>query len=499
MEPETPLDGSQLITQISDFLARYLHCSEHQRTVIALWIVHTHCFPAARVTPYLHIRSRHKQSGKTLCLHLLSLLCNRPAPTTGFTAATLTHRINTLAVPTFLLDECQATFGSRSRSKNPVLRAILANGFERGFGYSDRIHERNIFSPKAFAGIGQLPEPLADRSIPVILESLPAKHKLQRFHPARAAGEAEPLFQNLQRWSEENSSRLNEAEAAPYTCADFPPGLSPRRQDIIEPLLHIADLLAGNWPSLSRQALMAIFDQEIREQDAVGIELLCILRRVFAHHGNPKRISTSVLLEWLHSEPNRPWNQEGLINAHGLAHLLVSFGIRPRTQRIGDSAPARGYVFQDFVPLWARLLPNSDHEPHDEKPQFGVGCNSVAPTQKAQSHATMVDISSGGFLTAGSSELDPYDPDDRIVVHMEGQGYRPFCPDDPGKPEVHVGPRPFIAFGRHHAGDCRFRARRVAKFLDPEPPTRAAFACGGAEDPPQSQERVPAPVAGVKG
>ncbi|HEY6351635.1 MAG TPA: hypothetical protein VI636_19715, partial [Candidatus Angelobacter sp.] len=108
-ESPSPSDGARLLKQITDFLARYLHCSEHQRTVLALWIFHSHCFSAARATPYLHIRSQHKQSGKTLCLHLLSLLCERPAPTTGFTAATLTYRTDTLDLPTFLLDECQAT------------------------------------------------------------------------------------------------------------------------------------------------------------------------------------------------------------------------------------------------------------------------------------------------------------------------------------------------------------------------------------------------------
>src|SRR5215469_15932522 len=187
--PPTSVDGAQLLQQIIQFLGRYLHCSEHQRTVLALWIFHTHCFPAARVTPYLHIRSQQQQSGKTLCLQLLSLLCERPALTTGFTASTLTHRTDTVTVPTFLLDECQATIGSQARSKNPALRAILIDGFQRGFGYTARTHDRNIFSPKAFAGIGLLPEPLAQRSIPLILEQLDTRVAQPPGSPARAGVE----------------------------------------------------------------------------------------------------------------------------------------------------------------------------------------------------------------------------------------------------------------------------------------------------------------------
>src|SRR5579864_1041475 len=71
-----PMDGVHLLSQITEFIARYLHCSEHQRTVLALWVLHTHCIGAATLTPYLAIRSDRRQSGKTLCLQLLSLLFN---------------------------------------------------------------------------------------------------------------------------------------------------------------------------------------------------------------------------------------------------------------------------------------------------------------------------------------------------------------------------------------------------------------------------------------
>src|SRR5438045_9327548 len=89
------IDGSALLDQVSQFIGRYLQCSEHQRTVMALWVFHTHhyCLPAAPFTPYLSIQSTQKQSGKTLCLQLLSLLCDSPALTVGFTTSNLTRRI----------------------------------------------------------------------------------------------------------------------------------------------------------------------------------------------------------------------------------------------------------------------------------------------------------------------------------------------------------------------------------------------------------------------
>src|SRR5205809_2999413 len=137
------IDGSALLDQVSQFIGRYLQCSEHQRTVMALWILHTHhyCFPAAPFTPYLSIQSTQKQSGKTLCLQLLNLLCDSPALTVGFTTSNLTRRMDTRSsepIPTLLLDECHATLGTRARPKNPALRAILASGFQIGPGYTGK-------------------------------------------------------------------------------------------------------------------------------------------------------------------------------------------------------------------------------------------------------------------------------------------------------------------------------------------------------------------------
>src|SRR5215467_14112721 len=112
--PDVPdINGDELLSEVIDFIGRYLHCSEHQRTVLALWIFHTHCLLGVTTTPYLAIRSAHKQSGKTLCLHLLSLLSSDSAFSSGFTAATLTRRIDPV-VHTLLLDEFQATIGTRS-------------------------------------------------------------------------------------------------------------------------------------------------------------------------------------------------------------------------------------------------------------------------------------------------------------------------------------------------------------------------------------------------
>ena len=139
-----------VLSDVTDFLARYLQCTEHQRTILALWVLHTYCFTAAQVTPYLAIRSTHKQSGKTLCLQLLSLLCEGSALTSGgFTARDLALPMKAKSISALLLDECHATIGTRSRSKAPALRALFAGSFHLGMGHSNIAQERNAFCPKA--------------------------------------------------------------------------------------------------------------------------------------------------------------------------------------------------------------------------------------------------------------------------------------------------------------------------------------------------------------
>src|SRR5215471_3426781 len=96
--------GADLLDQIDRFISRYLECSDYQRLIMAFWVLHTHCLPAAQFTPYLAIQSAEKQSGKSLCLELLSMIAADSALTTSYTASSLSKRTDDI-VPTVLLDE----------------------------------------------------------------------------------------------------------------------------------------------------------------------------------------------------------------------------------------------------------------------------------------------------------------------------------------------------------------------------------------------------------
>src|SRR5436853_50685 len=59
------------LEDLESFISKYLICSADQLTLLALWILHTYCYDRFRVTPYLEIRSRESESGKSTCLKIL--------------------------------------------------------------------------------------------------------------------------------------------------------------------------------------------------------------------------------------------------------------------------------------------------------------------------------------------------------------------------------------------------------------------------------------------
>src|SRR5947209_20550225 len=126
------MSTEDLLSQLSRFFSRYLSCSEDQLTILVLWTLHTHCFTAAQTTPYLDISSTEWQSGKTVCLRLLGLVCADPWLATGVNSAVLVRKL-AAGRPTLLLDERETIFSPAVYGK---LCGILINGAHRGGPFS---------------------------------------------------------------------------------------------------------------------------------------------------------------------------------------------------------------------------------------------------------------------------------------------------------------------------------------------------------------------------
>ena len=139
------------------------------------------------MTPYLAITSAEKQCGKTRLLEVLDLLVSNPWLTGKVSAACLIRKIDSQK-PTLLLDESDAAFNGEKEYAE-VLRGVLNTGHRRGGhasccvgqGVNITFKDFHTFCPKAIAGIGKLPDTVADRSIPIRLKRRAPGEPVERF------------------------------------------------------------------------------------------------------------------------------------------------------------------------------------------------------------------------------------------------------------------------------------------------------------------------------
>ena len=122
------------------------------------------------MTPYLAITSPDRQCGKTRLMEVLELLVARPWLIELPSEAVLYRTIHG-SVPTLLWDEIDTVFNTRTADKYEAQRAVLNSGNRRGVtvprcvGSSSKVSDFNVYSAKALAGIGTLPDTVADRSL----------------------------------------------------------------------------------------------------------------------------------------------------------------------------------------------------------------------------------------------------------------------------------------------------------------------------------------------
>ena len=386
-EFECGLDGKQLLDELFFFIRRFVLVTDAQATVLALWVIHTHALAAADLTPYLSIASAEKQSGKTRLLEVLKLLVANPWFTGRTSAAALVRKIASEG-PTLLLDETDATF-KQNQEYTEALRGILNSGYARGGcatlcvgkGSEQHVEDFPTFGAKALAGIGRLPDTLSDRSIPIALKrKLPGAH-VERFHSRQVEPEGRVPAHKCASWAQEHIEVLKRARP------ELPECLSDRRQDVVEPVLAIADQAAGDWPSRARMAIAQIFDGPGAEDQSIRVQLLTDIRRIFDEWQTDK-MTTDDLIENLVKFESSPWaelNHGKPISRHGLSRFLKPFEIAPQVIRMEEKTP-RGYRRDQFTDAWSVYLPS--YSP-----------NQTATSQQCSIHAGPACISNRNMTT----------------------------------------------------------------------------------------------------
>ena len=248
-----------------------------------------------------------------------------------------------------------------------ALRGVLNNGYTRGKPYTTCIgqgagikaHDFKVFCPKAIAGIGKLPDTVADRSIPIELKRRAPTEHVERFRQRRAEEQGARLANALHQLRETDGfAALDGVEP------DLPDELDDRAQDVWEPLFALADLAGGESgpsaparpPSGSRAGA-----SWKTTRSGFGCSPIASRRSTDARRSRPGLVSH---LNGLEEASWQGWGKQRAepgLTARDLAYLLRPYAIRSTDvhQVEGTSRHTlRGYRRESFEDAWDRYLPS---------------------------------------------------------------------------------------------------------------------------------------------
>ncbi|MGO8684198.1 MAG: DUF3631 domain-containing protein [Thermoleophilia bacterium] len=350
------VDLAPLLDDIVAQLRRYVvFHNDAQAHAVALWVLHTHTVAICETTPYLAILSPERRCGKTRLLDVLEFLVARPWRVIAPSEAVLFRQIAAVK-PTLMLDEVDAIYSPRNAQAFEGIRALLNAGNRVGTqvprcvgdGANLKVQNFDVYGAKALAGIGQLPDTVADRSILIRLARRAPGEAVARFRQRDAEAEFADLRADITAWAE---TMTDLGEDRP----ELPDELDDRAQDSWEPLLAIADRAGGTWPARARQAALVLSRGRDDDNTSLGIKLLADLRTIFA---DELAVATSEIIARLKRLDESPWADlhGSPITPRRLASLLKPYDVHPRDVRIGSAVP-KGYRREDLYEPWKRYLP----------------------------------------------------------------------------------------------------------------------------------------------
>jgi hypothetical protein len=415
------------------WILRFVVLSEAQATVLAFWLLHSWAFDAAVTTPYIHVRSPEKESGKTTLLKVLKAVARSPRFSSSISPAALARAVGKDR-PTLFLDELDAQLkGDRERAQD--IRCVLDSGFEaegtytRCVGKNFDVVDFPTFSPKVLAGIGELWDTVESRAIRIEMCRRIPSEVVEPFRHRRIQKAAEPITQDLQNWLNGGVvDLLQQIEV------DDVQGLGDRQMDISEPLLQIALLAANEWPARLIVALRTVFRHGSYEDDgSTSVLLLSDIWDIFTKC-KEDQIPSKELVATLCEIEGRPWAEwsrgQGL-SPNSLALLLKKYRIHPTNIWVGAKTP-KGYRRTDFEDSWERYCPlppvsnatpPQPASPLNETPYSNRHTSPGVADEKSGSNphehrgVAGVAVRSGGYENPGRSE-----PANPAADSLSGQG-----------------------------------------------------------------------------
>jgi hypothetical protein len=358
------VDGVDLLDALTRTLHSFVIMTKHQARAVALWIMFTWCFDAAHCALKLWIKSPEKRSGKTRLVEILSYLVYRELIASGMSVAVFYRLIEMKGHPTVLMDEFDTW-----ASENPEFRGMLNAGFDKRtalrwvcVGDDHTPTAFNLFCPQVIAGIGKIPDTVADRSLKIELKRKLKSENVAKLRRRGTAG-LEELARKCARWSADNLPDL--MNAAPV----MPEAINDRASDGWELLIAIADQVGGPWPQRARQAAIKLSGEYSIDDESTPTQLFHDLRIVLREHEEVgEQVPSLKLVGWLVAMEDRPWVEflNGRpLSQNMLARILRKFDVRPRSS---NDATFRWYSRAKLLELLDRWDPEPPTSPSGPAP-----------------------------------------------------------------------------------------------------------------------------------
>jgi hypothetical protein len=402
----------ELIDQCRVWIRRFVVLGDPEIMIIACWLLHTWAFDAAVVTPYIHVHSAEKGSGKTILLLVLKAVAHEPMFSSSISAAALA-RVVVKFRPTLFLDELDAQMcGDKERAQD--IRGVLNSGYEidgsylRCVGKDFEVVAYPTFCPKALAGIGELWDTVQDRAIGIEMRRRLPSDKIEPFRKRRIEEDAALIKSALKGWADRGAAKhLEQIEVSDI------PGLNDRQMDISEPLVQIAQLAGREWNIKLVDALQSIFKVSTAEDRSIGTMILKDIRSIFEGRNADRVFSRdlAVALCALEGHPWQDWARGQGLTPNRLAKLLRPFHIFSQTIDSGKES-LKGYKAEQFSDAFGRYIPiqndeESEPAPVLDKTPFSKRRTVGRPTfQKVNAPRAGIDVRRSDVSKAGEHGLE---------------------------------------------------------------------------------------------
>jgi hypothetical protein len=213
------------------------------------------------------------------------------------------------------------------------------------------------FAMAALAGIGNMPDTIEDRAAVIRMRRRAPGESVQPYRGRRDGPVLESLRVELHEWIKTHLSDLTNAVPA------MP--LEDRAADTWEPLIALADLAGGDWPTAARQAALTLLaDREESAEVPLKVRLLMDCRTAFTE---AQALPSTAWVGRLRADDEAPWADLATagLTVRRLAAMLREYDITPKNHRWEDGTQSKGYARSDFADSWSRYCPQEAESPSE--------------------------------------------------------------------------------------------------------------------------------------